>query len=75
MDFVLHANHIGFFKKNLRPIKYCQATTFQIQFQFILHLVVDVLAKLNRFNQNFQNNLVDISTIEFTLDASISILA
>jgi hypothetical protein len=41
----------------------------------MLHLVVDVLAKLNRFNQNFQNNIVDISTIEFTLDASISILA
>ena len=40
----------------------------------MLNLVVDVLAELNKLNQKFQYDLVDISTIGSTLDSSISIL-
>ena len=42
-----------------------QATTFQ--FHFMLHLVVDMFVELNRMNQNFENDLVDILTFASTL--------
>ena len=40
----------------------------------MIHLVVNVLVELNKLNQNCQYDLVDISTIKFTLDSTISIL-
>jgi hypothetical protein len=59
----------------LRSINIAKLQTFKFNFNSCFHLVVNILAQLNIFNQNFQNDIVDISTIEFTLDASISILA
>jgi hypothetical protein len=52
-----------------KPYKNQQVTTFQ--FQFMVHLVVDVLVKLKKIQQN---DMFDISAIGRTLDASISIL-
>lgn len=42
----------------LEPYWYQQVTTFL--FQFMLHLVVDVLMELNKLNKNFQYDVADI---------------
>ncbi len=51
---------------------YQQVTTFQ--YQFMLHLVVDVLVELNKLKKKIQYDMADISTIGCTLNASISFL-
>ena len=48
------------------------ATIFQVQ--FYIHLLADVLIELNKFNQKFQEDHVDITSIGTTLDVSISML-
>jgi hypothetical protein len=40
----------------------------------MLHLVVEVLVELNKLKEKIQYDLVNISAIGCTLDASISIL-
>ena len=45
---------------------YHQAITFQ--FEFMLHIVMDVVVEINKLNHKFHYNLIDISTIGFTLD-------
>jgi hypothetical protein len=40
----------------------------------MLHLVVDVLVELNKLNEKIQYDMVNISAIGRTVDASISIL-
>lgn len=47
-------------------------TIFQVQ--FCIHLFADMLIKLNKVNQNFEEGHVDITSIGTTLDVSISIL-
>jgi hypothetical protein len=42
----------------LKPYWYQEVTTFL--FQFMLHLVVDVLMELNKLNKNFQYDMADI---------------
>ncbi len=42
---------------------YQQVTTFL--FQFMLHLVVDVLMELNKLNKNFQYDMADIFFQQF----------
>jgi hypothetical protein len=37
----------------------------------MFHLMVDVLVELNKLNIIFHSDMVNISTIEFILDASI----
>jgi hypothetical protein len=64
VDFVLYANNIGCFQSK-GAYWYHQATKFQ--FEFMLHIVVDVVIELNKLYQKFQYNLVDISTIGSTL--------
>jgi len=48
------------------------ATIFQVQ--FYIHLLADVLIELNKLNQKFQEDHVDITSIGTTLDVSISML-
>jgi len=42
----------------LKPYWYQEVTTFL--FQFMFHLVVDVLMELNKLNKNFQYDMADI---------------
>ena len=48
------------------------ATTFQVK--FFIHLLASVLIELNELNQNFQEDHVDITSINTTLDVNINIL-
>ena len=48
------------------------ATLFQVQ--FCIHLLADVLIELNKLNQKFQEDHVDITSIGTTLDVTISLL-
>jgi hypothetical protein len=47
-------------------------TIFQIQ--FCIHLLVDVLIELNKLNQKFQEDHVDITSIGTTLDVTINMV-
>jgi len=51
---------------------YEMATIFQVQ--FCIHLLADVLIELNKLNQKFQEDHVDITSIGTTLDITISLL-
>ena len=44
------------------------------QFQFFLHLVVDVLVELNKLNKIFQTNHVDVTQIGANLNICITML-
>lgn len=47
-------------------------TIFQVH--FCIHLLADVLIELNRLNQKFQDDHIDITSIGTTLDVTISML-
>lgn len=51
---------------------YDLATIFQVQ--FCIHLLADVLTELNKLNQKFQEDHVDITSIGTTLDITINML-
>lgn len=58
--------------KEEEPIWYLKMTSFQ--FQFLLHLLVDVLCELNKLNKKFQYDLVDITAIGSSLEICTSVL-
>jgi len=53
---------------------YCYHQVTIFQFQFMLHLVVDVSVELNKLKKKNQYDMADISAIGCTLNASISFL-
>ena len=58
--------------KDEEPIWYQKMTSFQ--FQFLLHMLVDVLCELNKLNKKFQYDLVDIISIGSWLEVCMWIL-
>ena len=45
------------------------------KFQFYLNLLVEVLHELHNLNINFQHDMVDVTTINATIDITMSILS
>ena len=45
-----------------------------LQFQYIIHLLADVLLELNKLNRKFHFELVDITSIASTIDVIINLL-
>ena len=73
MQRVLHSMpaFLDLFKEN-EAMWYHKLISFQ--FQFLLHLLVDVLAKLNKLNKIFQADYVDVTQIGANLNICITML-
>jgi hypothetical protein len=59
--------------REYEPTWYCKFALFQ--FQFLLHLLVDVLTELNKLTKLFQSDHVDITKIGGHLNICITILS
>ena len=73
MQRVLHCmpTFLDLFEEN-EAMWYHKLTSFQ--FQFLLHLLVDVLTKLNKLNKIFQADHIDVTQIGANLNICITML-